>query len=29
VDLFGLPKLGYASSPGLNRFGLDVYDARV
>jgi hypothetical protein len=28
-DLFGLPKLGYAASPGLNRFGLDVYNAGV
>jgi hypothetical protein len=28
-DLFGLPKLGYAGSPGLNRFGLDVYNAGV
>jgi phosphatidylinositol-3-phosphatase len=27
-DLFGLPYLGYAASPGLNRFGLDVYNAR-
>lgn len=26
-DLFGLPYLGYAASPGLNRFGLDVYNA--
>jgi hypothetical protein len=28
-DLFGLAKLGYAAAPGLNRFGLDVYNARV
>jgi len=28
-DLFGLPYLGYAGAPGLNRFGLDVYNARV
>lgn len=28
-DLFGLSYLGYAGSPGLNRFGLDVYNARV
>lgn len=28
-DLFGLPYLGYAASPGLNRFGLDVYNASV
>jgi hypothetical protein len=28
-DLFGLPKLGYAATPGLNRFGLDVYNAGV
>lgn len=28
-ELFGLPKLGYAASPGLNRFGLDVYNAGV
>jgi hypothetical protein len=28
-ELFGLPKLGYAAAPGLNRFGLDVYNASV
>jgi hypothetical protein len=28
-ELFGLPKLGYAATPGLNRFGLDVYNAGV
>jgi hypothetical protein len=28
-EVFGLPKLGYAAAPGLNRFGLDVYNARV
>ena len=28
-DLFRLPHLGYAASPGLNRFGLDVYNARL
>ncbi len=28
-DLFGLPYLGYAGTSGLNRFGLDVYNARV
>jgi hypothetical protein len=28
-ELFGLSKLGYAAAPGLNRFGLDVYNARV
>ncbi len=28
-DLFGLPYLGYAGTPGLNRFGLDVYNAHV
>ena len=28
-DLFGLPPLGYAATPGLNRFGLDVYNASV
>ena len=28
-EMFGLPKLGYASTPGLNRFGLDVYNASV
>jgi hypothetical protein len=27
-DLFKLPYLGYAASPGLNRFGFDVYNAR-
>lgn len=26
-DLFALPYLGYAASKGLNRFGLDVYNA--
>ncbi|MGO4120763.1 alkaline phosphatase family protein [Arthrobacter sp. YAF16] len=26
-DTFGLPYLGYAGTPGLNRFGLDVYNA--
>ncbi|MGO4586154.1 alkaline phosphatase family protein [Arthrobacter sp. 2RAF6] len=26
-DTFGLPFLGYAGTPGLNRFGLDVYNA--
>ncbi|MEA5454158.1 alkaline phosphatase family protein [Sinomonas sp. JGH33] len=25
-DLYGLPHLGYANTPGLNRFGLDVYN---
>lgn len=25
-DVFGLPYLGYAASPGLDRFGLDVYN---
>ena len=25
-DVFRLPYLGYAASPGLNRFGLDVYN---
>lgn len=25
-DVFGLPYLGYARTPGLNRFGLDVYN---
>jgi phosphatidylinositol-3-phosphatase len=25
-EIFGLPKLGYAGTPGLNRFGLDVYN---
>ncbi|MCB5293906.1 hypothetical protein BJQ90_03368 [Arthrobacter sp. SO3] len=25
-DTFGLPYLGYAGTPGLNRFGLDVYN---
>jgi hypothetical protein len=25
-DLYGLPHLGYAAQPGLNRFGLDVYN---
>ena len=28
-DTFGLPYLGYAGTPGLNRFGLDVYNATV
>jgi len=28
-ELFGLPKLGYAATPGLNRFGLDVYNYSV
>jgi phospholipase C len=28
-DLYGLPHLGYAGSAGLNRFGLDVYNAGV
>jgi hypothetical protein len=28
-ELFGLPKLGYAAAPGLNRFGLDVYNYSV
>lgn len=27
-DTFGLPYLGYAATPGLNRFGLDVYNYR-
>ena len=26
-DVFGLPYLGYAATPGLNRFGLDVYNS--
>jgi hypothetical protein len=26
-DLFDVPYLGYAAQPGLNRFGLDVYNA--
>ena len=26
-DVFGLPYLGYAATPALNRFGLDVYDS--
>lgn len=25
-DIFGLARLGYAGAPGLNRFGLDVYN---
>jgi hypothetical protein len=25
-DLFDRPYLGYAAQPGLNRFGLDVYN---
>jgi len=28
-EIFGLSKLGYAATPGLNRFGLDVYNAGV
>jgi hypothetical protein len=28
-QLFGLPLLGYAATPGLNCFGLDVYNRRV
>jgi hypothetical protein len=28
-ELFGLPRIGYAAAPGLNRFGLDVYNAGV
>ncbi|MDN4643342.1 alkaline phosphatase family protein [Arthrobacter sp. PsM3] len=28
-ETFGLPYLGYAGTPGLNRFGLDVYNAKV
>lgn len=28
-DTFKLPYLGYAGTPGLNRFGLDVYNAGV
>jgi hypothetical protein len=28
-ELFGLPKLGYAATSGLDRFGLDVYNASV
>ena len=28
-ELFGLPKLGYAATQGLDRFGLDVYNAGV
>jgi hypothetical protein len=28
-ELFRLPKLGYAAAPGLDRFGLDVYNAGV
>lgn len=27
-DTFGLPYLGYAATPGLDRFGLDVYNYR-
>jgi hypothetical protein len=27
-DTFALPYLGYAGTPGLNRFGLDVFNAR-
>nr|WP_246313266.1 alkaline phosphatase family protein [Leifsonia shinshuensis] len=27
-DTFGLPYLGYAATPGLNHFGLDVYNYR-
>lgn len=26
-DVYGLPYLGYAGSTGLNRFGLDIYNA--
>ena len=29
VSLFRLPHLEYAGTAGLNRFGLDVYDAWV
>ncbi len=28
-DTFRLPYLGYAATPGLNRFGLDIYNARL
>jgi len=28
-DTFHLPYLGYAATAGLNRFGLDVYNARL
>lgn len=28
-DIFGLSHLGYAKTPGLNRFGLDVYNGSV
>lgn len=28
-DTFGLPYLGYAGAPGLNRFGLDIYNASI
>jgi hypothetical protein len=28
-DTFALPYLGYAATPGLKRFGLDVYNARL
>jgi hypothetical protein len=28
-DTFALPYLGYAGAPGLNRFGLDVYNGRL
>jgi phospholipase C len=28
-DTFALPYLGYAATPGLNRFGLDVYNAKL
>lgn len=28
-DTFALPYLGYAATPGLNRFGLDVYNGRI
>jgi len=28
-ELFRLPRIGYAAAPGLNRFGLDVYNAGV
>lgn len=27
-ETFALPYLGYAGAPGLNRFGLDVFNAR-
>lgn len=28
-DTFAMPYLGYAATPGLNRFGLDVYNGRI